>query len=137
MSRREFSMAASPCFCPFTQCSVSCDGTASTADSCTDNIRRARVAMIYSITSSTGEQGRRNFEADHPWGSAMWRGRGSSVESLLELRDGPRLDEAQADFRLLASSHTRLEKSIILASAVSCQNHPQRIVDVGGVAAMF
>src|SRR5262249_38831229 len=84
-----------------------------------------------------GEQGRRNFEADHPWGSAMWRGRGSSVESLLELRDGPRLDEAQADFRLLASSHTRLEKSIILASAVSCQNHPQRIVDVGGVAAMF
>src|SRR5262245_35218233 len=65
----------------------------------------------------------------------MWRGWGSSVESLLELRDGPRLDEAQADFRLLASSHTRLEKSIILASAVSCQNHPQRIVDVGGVAA--
>src|SRR6516165_12453184 len=40
----------------------------------------------------------------------MWRGRGSSVESLLELRGGPRLDEAQADFRLLASSHTRLEK---------------------------
>src|SRR6516225_7905581 len=52
----------------------------------------------------------RNFEADRPWWSAMWRGRGSSVESLLELRGGPRLDEAQADFRLLASSHTRLEK---------------------------
>jgi len=62
---------------------------------------------------------------------------GSSVESLFELTGGPRLDEAQADFRLLASSDTRLEKSIILTSAVSYQNHPQRIVNVGGVAAIF
>jgi len=62
---------------------------------------------------------------------------GSSVESLLELSGGPRLDEPQADFRLLASSDTRLEKSIILPSAVSYQNHPQRIVNVGGVAAIF
>jgi hypothetical protein len=37
--------------------------------------------------------------------------RGSSVESLLELSGGPRLDEAQADFRLLASSHTPWKKA--------------------------
>jgi hypothetical protein len=61
----------------------------------------------------------------------------SSVEPLLELSGGPRLDKAQANFRLLASSHTRLEKGIILASAVSYQDHPQRIVNVGGIAAVF
>jgi hypothetical protein len=47
------------------------------------------------------------------------------------------LDNRQTFFRLVTSRYARLEKSIILASAVSYQNHPQRIVNVGGIAAML
>jgi hypothetical protein len=37
----------------------------------------------------------------------------------------------------VTSRYARLEKSIVLASAISYQNHPQRIVNVGGIAAML
>jgi hypothetical protein len=54
---------------------------------------------------------------------------GSTIESLPELSGGPRLDETQADFRLLASSHTPLKKSIILVSAVSYEDDSRRVVN--------
>jgi hypothetical protein len=60
-----------------------------------------------------------------------------SRDPFFELSGRPRLDNRQTFFRLVTSRYARLEKSIILASAVSYQNHPQRIVNVGGIAAML
>jgi len=48
----------------------------------------------------------------------------SSRDPFLELSGRPRLDNRQTFFRLVTSRYARLEKSIILASAVSYQNHP-------------